>query len=236
VSDGQRRLEVVDRHELFAAALERAHALRRFECRQVVPHEWTTRGVLRALAAGNSDLVLLGADLGRADLESVVASLRRDYRAVVVMVDDDDRQRVGGALAAGADAVTAKSWSLCRLVDVVERTMAGRPTIEPSERSRLVSEYETGVGSYRERIARLSVQEKDLLAHLMRGRAVVDVARLRTVSEATVRTQAKTILRKLGVSSQITAVAVARQAGFAPSALHADPPVRDSPRRSPRAG
>lgn len=53
---------------------------------------------------------------------------------------------------------------------------------------------------------RLSPAERDVLAHLARGRAVREIAVMRNVGEATVRTQVKAILTKLDVGTQLAAV------------------------------
>nr|WP_277602133.1 LuxR C-terminal-related transcriptional regulator [Nocardioides sp. KC13] len=64
----------------------------------------------------------------------------------------------------------------------------------------------------RRRLAQLSRRESQVLEHLMDGLTVGEIAKLRVVSEATVRTQVKSILAKLGVSSQIAAVSLAHKA------------------------
>ena len=53
-----------------------------------------------------------------------------------------------------------------------------------------------------------------MLGHLTEGHTVRDIARLSVVSEATVRTQVKSILAKLEVSSQLAAVGIAHAVGW----------------------
>jgi len=53
----------------------------------------------------------------------------------------------------------------------------------------------------------------------MMGRGAPEVARLRTVSEGTVRSQVRSILAKLEVSSQLSAVATAWVSGYDPDSL-----------------
>jgi DNA-binding NarL/FixJ family response regulator len=69
------------------------------------------------------------------------------------------------------------------------------------------------------RLDQLTVREREVLAHLMRGRTVREIATVGVVSEATVRTQVKAILAKLDVSSQIAAVGLAHQVGWRPPQL-----------------
>lgn len=228
---GSERVTIVDRHEMVAGALEGALSTRAFECRRVVTAGLTPGMVVRRVLRGRADVVLLSMDLGCIDPSPVIASTHDQGCPVVALVADESDSRVGEALWAGADSIAPKSWSLDRLAEVVEGTLHGQSTIDPSVRGRLLAEYEAGVCSNRTRVARLTVQEKDLLAHLMEGRTVGEVAKTRTVSEATVRTQAKAIMTKLEVSSQLTAVAIARLAGYHPDALHAQQPSEGQRRR-----
>ena len=69
------------------------------------------------------------------------------------------------------------------------------------------------------RLDQLTVREREVLAHLMRGRTVREIATVGVVSEATVRTQVKAILAKLDVTSQIAAVGLAHQVGWRPPQL-----------------
>ena len=61
---------------------------------------------------------------------------------------------------------------------------------------------------------RLSSRETQVLQALADGRSVAEIARDWVVSEATVRTQVRAVLTKLGVTSQLAAVAAARRAGW----------------------
>jgi DNA-binding CsgD family transcriptional regulator len=63
----------------------------------------------------------------------------------------------------------------------------------------------------------LTPREEQVLADLMAGRAAKSISRSRGISEATVRTHIRSLLAKFGVSSQLAAVALARELGFGPS-------------------
>jgi DNA-binding NarL/FixJ family response regulator len=67
-----------------------------------------------------------------------------------------------------------------------------------------------------ERLASLTKQERDLLELMMAGHGIPEVAQLRTVAEATVRAQSRSMFKKLKVSSQLQAVAAARAHGWTP--------------------
>ena len=94
--------------------------------------------------------------------------------------------------------------------------------LELAERERLVAAYRARAArshGSRAALARLTPQEAAVLRHLMAGRAVKEIARLRVVSEATVRAQVKAVLAKLQVSSQLAAVAAAREGGWVEAPL-----------------
>ena len=57
-----------------------------------------------------------------------------------------------------------------------------------------------------------------MLAQLVAGRQVRQIAEEGSVSEATVRTQVKSVLSKLGVGSQLAAVSMAHRVGLARAA------------------
>jgi len=60
----------------------------------------------------------------------------------------------------------------------------------------------------------LTVREQVVLAELMEGHRAVEIANTAFVSISTVRSQIKAIRNKLGVNSQLAAVAMARRAGW----------------------
>ena len=59
-------------------------------------------------------------------------------------------------------------------------------------------------------------REAEVLGQLMAGKQVTEIARARFVSESTIRTQVKSILSKLQVSSQLTAVGLAHRIDWTP--------------------
>jgi DNA-binding NarL/FixJ family response regulator len=61
---------------------------------------------------------------------------------------------------------------------------------------------------------RLSARERQVLSALMRGETARDISRESFVSLPTVRSQIRSILIKLGVSSQLGAVVLAYRSGW----------------------
>jgi two-component system, NarL family, nitrate/nitrite response regulator NarL len=77
----------------------------------------------------------------------------------------------------------------------------------------------------------LTEREQGVLAELVEGHCAEDIAKAAFVSISTVRTQIKAILQKLGVSSQLAAVAMARRAGWSHESSPGTPTDPSSGRR-----
>jgi two-component system nitrate/nitrite response regulator NarL len=224
MGDGKVRVTVVDRHELYVRVLASSLERHGYRVRGVATTQLTSKAVVRLVARTRPDVVLAAVSLGGADGVDVLERLRRDGHRVVAIVDRPEPLPLGQALAAGSHGVVAKSSSLEVLLDVVGKMVREEPVIEDARRAELIRTYDAVVGVHALRVARLTRQERELLAHMMEGHTVAEVARVRCVSEGTVRTQVKSVLAKLEVSSQLSAVAVGRGAGCTPATLHIQGP------------
>ena len=128
-----------------------------------------------------------------------------------------DDTRIAAAIEAGAVGYLPKNRPLDELVQVVASAAAGDSVLAEAERFRLLGALRRCREQERQRqepFSRLTPRETQVLNALADGMSVDTIAREWVVSEATVRTQVRGVLTKLGVSSQLAAVAVARQAGW----------------------
>jgi DNA-binding NarL/FixJ family response regulator len=170
--------------------------------------------------------VLLDLDLGVVgDTMRLLTTLSDENRSVIVVSGSADRVRRGEALAKGARAVISKSAPFSEIVDAVERTRNGLAVMSRAEREELLRDYREATEARRELHTKFSLmtrREAEVLGQLMAGRQVTEIARTRFVSESTVRTQVKSILAKLQVSSQLTAVGLAHELGWHPPADEED--------------
>lgn len=114
------------------------------------------------------------------------------------------------AIGRGADVAVNADQPLPRLLTTVDaRLRSGhRPTLE--QRRRMV-ELLRSRAHEAALFASLTARECEILAPLMLGRSAAQIAAAKHVSDATVRTHLQRILRKLGVRSQLAAVAVAHR-------------------------
>lgn len=60
-------------------------------------------------------------------------------------------------------------------------------------------------------LEKLTTVEKEVLDYMLQGMSVPEISRARVVSENTTRSQVKNILEKLGVNTQLKAVALVHQ-------------------------
>lgn len=218
------RVTVVERNTLFAESLVIALNLERHEvCRlRMRDAGRSVSSMVSAVLQTHPRVVLVDLDLrGPGDGARLVEPLSRAEIAVVVVTGSQDHSRWGEALAHGARRVMPKSSPLNDIAATIRKVHLGQTVTPPQERAELLHAWHTEQASVHRalaRLARLTPRESEVLAHFVDGRQVKEIAALRGVSVATVRTQAKAILAKLEVSSQLAAVGVARQAHWTPPA------------------
>jgi two-component system, NarL family, nitrate/nitrite response regulator NarL len=221
---GPYRVMIVDDHSLFAESLVIALRATGVTAQCVVPRdEMPASRLVREIRQAHPDLVLLDLSLGcGVEGTSLVSSITDFGVAVVLVTGSGDRSRHGEALAAGAIGVVHKSMPFTTIVEAVARIRSGLPVMSRETRAELVSTHRTAVASQhdvRKRFQQITRREGEVLGLLMAGKQVSDIARTRVVSESTVRTQVKSILAKLQVSSQLSAVGLAHEIGWTPPAL-----------------
>ncbi len=218
----EQRVLIVEDHQLFAEAIDIALSVEGYDVRRVdVPTARASPGALvTTIIKQRPRVVLLDLDLGRfGDGLRLIDPIARSGANVVVVTGSTDRARWGEAVRAGAHKVLAKSQPLRDILATVRRITAGLPVMDREEREELLTEWSRRHVEFqgrRERLDQLTVRESEVLGHLMKGRAVREIAGLGVVSEATVRTQVKSILAKLEVSSQLAAVGMAHEIGWRP--------------------
>ncbi|MFC5728829.1 MULTISPECIES: LuxR C-terminal-related transcriptional regulator [Nocardioides] len=208
----------MDDHLLFVEMLELSLTREGHDVRTVAVSDprVQARHLCSAILRTRPQIVLLDLDLGlQVDGVCFVEPLQRAGVAVIVVTGDEDETRWGECIARGARIVLPKSASLDTILRTVRRVAEGRPVMGPEEADRLLRRYRQELGwvqDVRARLDTLTPREREILAALMSGQNVHDIARAALVSEATVRSQVKSVLAKLHVSSQLAAVGIAHKA------------------------
>ena len=214
------RVLIIDDHRLFAESLELALSLEGYDSRRLeLPDEGGSMATLRSLALrANPRTVLLDLDLGRfGDGVNLIAPLARAHANVVVLTASEDLGRWGGCMRLGARKVLPKSGALQQALATVRRLHQGLPVTSREELEQMLDEWarQRQVNDdLRRRLDLLTPREREVLGALITGRTVRAISQESVVSEATVRTQVKSILSKLEVSSQLAAVGMAHQVGW----------------------
>jgi DNA-binding NarL/FixJ family response regulator len=161
---------------------------------------------------------MLDLDLGRfGDGMNLIAPLARAHVNVVVLTASEDVGRWGGCMRMGARKVLPKSGALQSALATVRRLHQGLPVIGREELESLLDAWARDRQAHddiRRRLDLLTPRERQVLGALIDGRTVRTISQDSVVSEATVRTQVKSILNKLEVSSQLAAVGMANQIGW----------------------
>ena len=119
-------------------------------------------------------------------------------------------------LRAGSSAVVSENEPFDQLFQTITRLMRISPShsVSPAPLSSTADPPDARRRGPRiELFARLTEREQVVLSELMEGNCAEDIAKAAFVSISTVRSQIKAILQKLGVNSQLAAVAMARRPG-----------------------
>lgn len=214
------RVLIIDDHLLFAESMELALSLEGYDVRRLEPpEEGGSMATLRSLALrANARTVLLDLDLGRfGDGVNLIGPLARANANVVVLTGSEDVGRWGACMRLGARKVLPKTGALQHALATVRRLHQGLPVVTREELEGLLEAWardRQANDDVRRRLDQLTPRERQVLGALTEGRTVRAIAQASVVSEATVRTQVKSILSKLEVSSQLAAVGMANQVGW----------------------
>lgn len=150
-------------------------------------------------------------------------SLRRNYPElrVAVLSGSTDLEDVRFALHCGAVGYIPKTFSGLVLLQTLRLILAGERFFPAFVVDALLSEGNTvstpvsGDGeSSSKLLERLSVREKEILAHMIQGGTNKEIARLLHVQEITVKVHLRNIYRKLGAANRAQAVRIALESGW----------------------
>lgn len=214
------RLAIIEDHELLAQSL--AFALANLGIEVNVVTDLEPAAVLNALRDQDLDIVLLDFDLGSAGLGLHLVRPITDLGFRVVMLTGETNPiSLAQCVEAGAIGIISKSEPFHRLIEHVSDVVDGRRILSAGTRERLLADLRAHRAHEGERLApfaRLTVRESEVLRDLIDGKNAETIANESFVSVATVRSHIKALLSKLGVNSQLAAVAMAQRAEWAPRA------------------
>jgi DNA-binding NarL/FixJ family response regulator len=204
---------IVDDHRFLAQTLALALQEADFDAVLIDPSD----DVVLRVRQWQASVVLLDLNLERQVTgDELIPNLSAGC-AVVVLTAEKDQARWGECILAGAAGVLPKSSPLEDVVGAVACAARGSAVITDAERMSWLraadhrrAQTESALAPFR----RLTPREEEVLAALVDGEPAMAIAESATVSEATVRSHIRSVLTKLGVGSQLQAVAKARRAGW----------------------
>ncbi|MEY3360741.1 MAG: hypothetical protein RL531_460 [Actinomycetota bacterium] len=214
-------LVILDDHELLAQSLALAFTRDGIHATVLAPTDDAT--ILAAIDTARPALVLLDLMLGDIGASlPLIEPIRALGADVVIMTGEENPIAWAECFEAGAADVVSKSEAFETLVERISAIAAGRNAHTEGRRTEflaLLREHRRSETVRLEPFERLTAREREVLAYLMEGVAAEEIAERTFVALATVRSHIRSILTKLGVNSQLAAVAAARRAGWVPPPL-----------------
>lgn len=211
------RLAIVEDHELLAESL--LYVLQDEGYQATVINGSSLEEIENSIRAFGPDVVLMDLNLGEA-VGSTVPTVTRladsGYR-VVMITGVTDRLRLSETIEAGAVGIISKAASFESLLLAIRAAVESDALMSDLDRQDWLAElrrYRAADAARRQPFERLTQREQDVLARLCDGHSASQIADDSFVALSTVRSQIRAVLMKLGVGSQLEAVAAARRGGW----------------------
>jgi DNA-binding NarL/FixJ family response regulator len=212
------RVLIVDDHKVLAETLALALRMNGF-AEVACAEDFTVDGVLSSADDFKPQMVLLdpyldGTGIGPPMVAPLVA---RGVRVLVLTPIRDRSDLLAECLEAGAEGWFDKGDTFDHLLALILDAASGITVLEPSARHELLAALRQHRAEDKARLRPfklLSSREREVLMLLTQGHSAEEIATHQFVSIATIRSQIRGILQKLGVNSQLAAVALARRADW----------------------
>jgi DNA-binding NarL/FixJ family response regulator len=206
---------VVDDHRAVAEAIRGAMSSERG---LAVSATWSGEEALEIVQRDPPHVILMDVAMpGMGGLEAARRILEADpdVRVIMLSAHDDDLLKAR-ALETGASGYLSKISPMDQLIDAVRKARHGEPLHDQEEVDRLqrrLRRRRSVEETERDRVARLSARETEILQLMAEGLDSQAVADKLGIRHATVRTHTANALTKLGVHSKVEAVVLAIRHG-----------------------
>jgi DNA-binding NarL/FixJ family response regulator len=213
------RVLIVEDHALVAIGLQLALSARGWEVETTDGP--TAHAVIDHAKRFEPQCVLLDISLGEEVGSGIglIAPLRKTGAHVVMLTAETRRTVLASCLEAGAVGWIGKDVFLDELETTLGQVLAGTPLIGCSTREAMIDELRIERAGQRNALTpfeKLTQRESRVLAALVEGLSAEEIADAHFVALTTVRSQIRAVLQKLGVRSQLAAVAHANRVGWKP--------------------
>lgn len=210
------RIAIVDDHVLLGQVLARDLSKQDLDA-IVVP---LGPDLAERIRSNGIDLVLLDLELGP-DMPSgvgLIEPIQATGADVIVLSGVDNPILLARCLELGATGLLPKSMAFDELVAEIMQSIGSGEVAPPASRRlellQLLAAHLRNSQQALRPFEELSDREMEILLELMAGKSVGEISDSSFVAVSTVRSQVKSVLRKLNVTSQLQAVALAHQAGW----------------------
>ncbi len=210
------RILLIDDHTLFRAGLCDLLTRRKIE---VVAAVGSGAEGIKFAAEEKLDIVLLDMRMPQMDGISVLKKLKEAHPnlPVAMLTTSSDESDLVGALRNGAQGYLLKDMEPDDLVVALRDIIAGKTVVAPDLAPVLASAVQGDNNEKEEEqedpFAILTPREFEILTLLAEGQSNKVIARNLGISDGTVKLHVKAILRKLNISSRITAAVMAVEHG-----------------------
>ncbi|WP_090066697.1 response regulator transcription factor [Lentzea flaviverrucosa] len=202
------RVVLVEDHDMVAEAiglaLERAGI-------EVIARASTVAAALAEASRGEPDVVLLDRRLPDGDGTSLIGEFVGLGARVLVLTGEATASVAARVAEAGGAGLILKSARLDELVEAVRRVAAGEVVFDPKLLAGVLDRLTGRVGVTG---ATLTARERETLALLADGAGTDQISTRLGVARNTARNHVQHVLDKLGASSKLEAVSIARREGL----------------------
>ncbi len=198
--------------DLLAGAVASALEVNGFVTRSTVPRE---PEILGGIEWGPNLVIFDVRSLNVASGTALIGRICGVNIRVCVIDVADNQDRLNAWVGAGSSALIDGGEPFDELIRTIVRLLRRSSIDQPARRPPFSLALTQAVEKPRDpqlsKFAALTERERVVLAELMEGHCAEEIATSAYVSVSTVRSQIKAILQKLGVNSQLAAVALARR-------------------------
>lgn len=181
----------------------------RLMCDEALDLELLWEGALgqESSLLAEADVIVVGID-SSAEPDDIVWIRSRSPGSHIILLVEEDEERVRDLLRGGADAAVSKRAPVSRIVDVIRRAAAGQA--------------QRGARADRAPHDRLSSRERQVLALLTQGRTNREMADALGIAVRTTTSHIASIYRKLGVHGRVEATRRALELRLVPHGPETD--------------
>lgn len=208
------RLGIIDDHRMVREGLRTM--LREQRAVKIVGEAENEEGALAMIESAQPEVVLLDIRLrGTNGLETCRVIRKRfpDVRVVFLTVYEDE-QYVFEALRAGASGYILKKIGDEDLVGVVQSVRAGETIVDSALSGKVALRAASRGSSWAEARYGLSPREAEVLGLIAQGMSNQKIAKALFITEETVKSHVRAVLRKLSVHDRTQAVSLALREGL----------------------